>query len=135
MAACKVRLSEVAGRVIELAKIVQAEIEASRRGCVFYRADELPRLEPSPAREELRAFLCGQPVAVIYTLMLIMYAGRGDVEVTRLIDEYHERHYAFGNPIQAVDHMLSKGPLPDYLEEGIRLLARAGTDIDRLLGE
>ena len=89
---------------------------------------------PRTAEERrLREFLEAQPPAVVYLLIAIMYLGRGDFEAKDLLDQYGDMSEACGNPKAAARQMVVKLPLPDYLEQGLNKLARAGMDVDKLL--
>jgi hypothetical protein len=81
----------------------------------------------------LREFLEAQPPAVVYMLIAMMYLGRGDYDAKDLLDQYADMSEAFGNPKGAARQMLVKLALPEYLEEGLKKLARAGLDADKLL--
>jgi hypothetical protein len=78
-----------------------------------------------------------QPVAVIYLLMLIMYIGRRDfgrkVRINSFWRRYKEVRLRFETAEEAVTQMMEKVPLPGYLEEGLRLLAKNGIEVDELL--
>lgn len=130
------KLSDTIDRVITLA--------AAR--CAYW-ARELPKRHPDyplirlaegsgpppPEQEELREFLMGLPAATIYMLTFIMYMGRGDIGVENLMATYEEVSDRFNKPASAVEQMLGKAPLADYLSNGLRHLCEAKLDVDRLL--
>jgi hypothetical protein len=128
------KLSEIAKRAVELANAHLEEYRASvAHEPLFVRASDLKPEPPSRARQELRKFLLAQPVAVIQLLMLIMYAGRGDIDAAEIMEEYHVNHWRFGKPTADVDHMLAKWPLLWYWQDGLERLAKNGIDLDKLL--
>ena len=78
-------------------------------------------------------FLESQPPSVVYMLIAIMYLGRGDFDTQDLLDQYADMKEAFGSPKGAARQMLVTLPLPEYLEAGLKRLAHAGMDVDKLL--
>lgn len=121
------KLSEIVEQTIVLARERRGESAGSESqdGIVFGR---------SAADEKLTAFLHNQPVAVIYSLVMIMYSGRGDFPISDFREQYQEMRDTFDRPDYAVNQMREKTPLSDYLEEGLRLLQENGIDVDTLLG-
>ncbi|MFN0196573.1 MAG: hypothetical protein ACKVT0_07495, partial [Planctomycetaceae bacterium] len=85
------------------------------------------------AEKNLTNFIQRQSVAVINTLALIMYAGRGDFPFADFLEQYQEISDTFDTPESAVVQMTDKNVLDEYLEEGLRLLEVAGIDVDTLL--
>ena len=129
------KLSEAVRTVIDLARVVKGEVEERERqhplGGMY--DPKRKRREPTEAEGRLRDYIRGLPVAVIYTLTLIMYAGRGDFPIDNFLDQYGEMHDTFDSPVRAMGQMLEKVPLPDYLENGLLGLGKAGIDVDRLM--
>jgi hypothetical protein len=78
-------------------------------------------------------FLEAQPPSMVYMLVAIMYLGRGDFDTKDLLDQYADMNEAFGSPKWAIRQMLGKLPFPEYLQEGLKKLLRAGVDVDALL--
>jgi len=81
----------------------------------------------------VREFLLTQPAAVVYILIALMYLGRGDFDAKELLDQYADMRDEFGDPKSASRQMLVKFQLPDYLEQGLKKLATAGMDVDKLI--
>ena len=130
------KLSESVKRVIDLSNAVKQEVEARQQEPMGRPYDpSRERLGPTEAERSLHDYLLEQPVAVIYTLTLIMYAGRGDFPIENFMEQYGEMHELFDTPAQAVGQMTEKVHIPCYLEDGLRLLANQGTDVDDLLGK
>lgn len=120
-------LSAIVRTVIQMATLSWASAAPKR--------EELPwgRIQLTPEKRALREYLIGQPEPVIYALTLIMYAGRGDFNITHLINLYEQIRSRFPRPEDAVFQMMEKAPLPEYLEAGLGLLADNGIDVDQLL--
>lgn len=129
------KLSEAAARVIELSTIIKHEVEAEDVKHPLGRLYDpfREKLQPTQAENDLRDFLFAQPVAYLYTLVLVMYAGRGDFPIEDFMTQYEEMTDLFDKPERAIGQMLEKVPLPDYLTEGLQGLANQGIDIDTLL--
>ncbi len=129
------KLAEVIATVIELSDVVKQEVEARQAEKplgTFY--DPLRACRgPTEAENKLRDFLTSQSVATVYTVVLVMYAGRGDWPITDFLEQYEEMKATFDNVPRAVGQMMEKVPLPDYLREGVRLLVEQGIDVDKLM--
>jgi hypothetical protein len=87
---------------------------------------------PPPEKKRLRDLLGNQPEEVIYSLVLIMYLGRGDFGAEKLAEQYEEVKKRFAKPEWAVAQMMEKAPLGDYLRDGLAELSKAGIDVDSL---
>lgn len=129
------KLSEIIRRVIDLSTIVKHETETRQEDEGHGRLYDPFRVkrEPSVAETTVRAFLSSQSAAVIYTITLIMYAGRGDFPIDDFMTQYEEMADNFPKPERAIEQMLEKVPLPDYLTEGLDMLAGQSVDVDTLL--
>jgi hypothetical protein len=128
-------LSDIIARVIELSTIVKHKHD-ERSAAEPLGREYVPfavRRGPTEAETELTKFLYAQNVAVIYTLVLIMYAGRGDFPIDDFMTQYEEMGDTFDKPDYAVNQMMEKVPLPDYLQSGLDLLEQAGINVDTLL--
>lgn len=129
------KLSETAARVIMLARKVREYYDA-----------ELPKWYPdypfiSPAQQgppppkearELRSLLGSLPSETIYRLILLMYLGRGDFGTDDLPGRYEALKQTFGKPEWAVSQMMEKGPLAEYLSDGLLELKRHRIPVDDL---
>jgi hypothetical protein len=127
------KLSEVIHEVTRLANIVDQENQAASPGVVGFQPGESLLRGPSAAEKNLEDYIRQQPVAVIYTLALIMYAGRGDFPITDFLEQYQEMNDTFDSPARAIDQMTEKNVLAEYLEDGLKLLKGAQIDVDELL--
>ena len=88
---------------------------------------------PTNAELELREFLRRQTAGVVYALIAIMYVGRDGLAHGDFLAHYEQMSDTFPTPEIAIDQMLRKTPLADYLQRGIDRLAAAGIDVDALL--
>lgn len=126
------KLSDVIRQVIALAREANASTPPEPEGIAAGDLSSLMR-PPTEARKRLKAFILSQPVAVVYTLIMVMYAGRGDFPIENFVEQYQEMRDTFDSPAIATGQMMEKVPLPEYLEEGLRLLHGAGIDVDTLM--
>jgi hypothetical protein len=135
IAGVNMTISEIAKEVIHLARVARAKVENNQDEQLLDWCYRLLRENRSPVENtrELRDYLLGQSVAVIYTLTLIMYVGRGDIRVTDFRVLYDRVRWIFPTSREAVNQMVEKAPLPDYLDKGLRLFAAEGIDADLLL--
>jgi hypothetical protein len=131
------KLSETVRAAIALARAAnQARVGEDTEDdspLVIWGGDTAMMKTRTAEERRLREFLEAQPAAVVYLLIAIMYLGRGDFEAKDLLDQYTDMREMFGNPTSAVRRMFVKLPLPDYLEQGLNKLARAGIDVDKVL--
>jgi hypothetical protein len=128
-------LSAAAHKVIDLAREVRD-----------YYATELPRrhpdypivspfatrVPPPPAERKLQAFLETLSDEMIYQLLMIMYLGRGDFGTDDLAGYYEGLRGTFGDPEHAVSQMMGKGPLADYLLDGLEELREHEIDVNKM---
>ena len=84
-------------------------------------------------KKDLKAFLVPLSPAEIYMLITLMYLGRDGGGVAGLIDNYQQMSDTFTTPKRAIDQMLEKSRLHDYLRSGVDTLEAAGIDIDTLV--
>jgi hypothetical protein len=126
------KLSEVIEQVIILAREANASVRTAPEGV---GADDLRSIvKPSTeAERRLKEFILSQSVAVVYTLTLVMYAGRGDFPIENFLEQYEEMRDTFDSPMRAAGQMMEKVPLPEYLEDGLRMLREANIDVDTLM--
>ncbi len=82
---------------------------------------------------ELRKFLEELPAGAIYMLTVLMYFGRGDFAANELLSRYEQVSDNFNKPQWAINQLIGKVPLPNYLTSGRRLLSEAGIDVDSLI--
>ncbi len=128
-------LSGIVRRVIDLARASSQEDESlwiePRTGPVY--SIDMMRPGPSTYRRELREYLLGHPVEVICPILVIMCVGSGVYSVRDLSLRCRRARAKFKTTQEAVNEMVGKAPLAEYLEEGLRLLANRGIDVDGLL--
>jgi hypothetical protein len=105
------------------------------KGLIAVRASDLPATAPvKPEKERLRTFLLGQPPAIIYAVMTVMYLGRGDYgSELDFLERYTQLSDVARKPEWGVNQMVNKIPLADYLERGMKLAAAIGIAVDDLL--
>jgi hypothetical protein len=137
------KFSQTIQRVILLAKDMQVE-DAERMpegelvgdtGFRIVRGSDPAFRNPAPhiAREGLKAYLSAQSIATIYTLTMLMYVGRGDEPASGFMDQYEDTCKSFESPKWAVNQMMGKVVLADYLETAVKLLEEAKIDLDKLM--
>ena len=131
------KLRRLVADICRLARAVYehewAEIEKRHPGALFVPVSVYVDLPEAPQHRELRALVHAQAPATLYTLVLLWRLGRGDFSPrSDLRSEYLEISDSFRDVRAAGDYLLGK-ILPRYLEEGLRHLARARVDVDRLL--
>jgi hypothetical protein len=128
------KLSQVIAETIRLARAIPRRQAANPNGkkSVAVRVSDLSPPPPPTTEEEcLHSFLLGQPAAVVYAVMTVMYLGRGDYDKEFDFPErYAQLSDTFHKPQWAVSQMINKSLLADYLERGMRLAARLGIDVD-----
>jgi hypothetical protein len=83
---------------------------------------------PTPEEIALLRFLESQSPKMVYMLTAVMYLGRGDFEVSALLDNYALMRERFGEPKWAARQMADKLSLPRYLEDGWRKIVQANLD-------
>jgi Protein of unknown function (DUF3775) len=128
-------LSEATHRVIELAREVRdyyaTELPKWHPDYPLLHFDE-PSAPPPPSEAELRSFRQSLPGDMIYQLLLIMYLGRGDFSTDDLAGTYGDLRDTFAKAEYAASQMLDKGPLADYLSDGVEELRQHGIDVDKM---
>jgi len=130
------KVSEIAKEVISLAKAAnQARVaEGAEDSPIVASGSYTATLKPRLVEERhLREFLEKQSPSTIYLLMALVYLGRGDFEAKNLLEQYGDLSEAFVNAQLAARQMLRMFTLPEFLENGMAKLARAGLDVDKLL--
>jgi hypothetical protein len=145
------KLSEIATRVIELARCPKLPASPSDNESYIDELDEAPDevdeapddseeailtqwLQGRPESEQsrqLRQFLLGQSTTVIYSLVLLMYVGRGDIEPRHVEKQRQHIRHICRDQAWAVSWLVSKAPLADYLETGLRICRQKNIDLDR----
>jgi hypothetical protein len=127
--------SAVVQRVIELATAIRnywdTELPKRHPKYPLVRAGE-DSGPPPPEEAELREFLKTRPPEEIYKLLSLMYLGRGDFDAIGITEMARDLVKTFPAPDQAIRHIMAKGPLADYLADGVRELAAHHLDIDHL---
>ena len=129
------RLSDAIRRVIDLAAAIRdywdTELPKRHPHYPLIRAGE-DSGPPPPQEDELRAFLRALPPDDLYAIMAIMYLGRGDYNAVGVAEERRRLMNTFPDPDYASRFMMSKGPLAEYLQDGLATLAADGIDVDTL---
>ena len=129
------KLNEIAMKVIDLAGKVRAYYDA-----------ELPKRHPHyplvesgdqgvsapPEERELGRMLSALPEETVYQLMLIMYLGRGDLDIGELASYYDELRGTFGDSEHAANQMMKQAPLASYLADGLEELRKNKINPDRM---
>jgi hypothetical protein len=87
---------------------------------------------PPPEEEELRDLLLGLPRSDLYKLLSLMYFGRGDFDAIGLESTAQDLARAYPDRERVIRQVMAKGPLADYLEDGLGKLAVLGIDVDDL---
>lgn len=90
-------------------------------------SDDGPR---PPEEAQLRDLLTALPDAELYKLLAVMYLGRGDFGAGGVEPMTRELAGRFPDRSKAIRHLMAKGPLGEYLSDGLRELQAAGIDID-----
>jgi hypothetical protein len=86
-------------------------------------------------RRQLYDYLCSQPPAIIYGVVSVMYMGRGDFDNERdFLGVYSSMSDTFPSPPLAVNQMVQKTPLAQYLRDGMVIARKWGIDLDKILG-
>jgi len=78
--------------------------------------------EPHPAAQAMSAFLEELPESVLYSLAVLMYAGREGDDVLEAVEYYCRRLQPSEAAVQAI---VEKRPRVEYMEKGIRGLEGA----------
>ncbi len=128
-------LSEAARTVIELANKIRdywtRELPKYHPDYPVISTGE-PEAPPPPERQQLIHFLKGLPPELIHQLLLLMYLGRRDYGTADLADHYAQLKTTFKKTEWAISQMIEKGPLGEYLADGLARLEKAGIDPDNL---
>jgi hypothetical protein len=126
--------SDTVKQVIELATAIndywERELPKRHRDYPIIRSGED---SGPPPREEakLRDLLHSLPPDDVYRLLALMYLGRGDYNAIGFEPMSRELTQAFPTPERAIRQMMAKGPLAEYLADGLREMAAHGIDIDK----
>lgn len=129
------RFSDTAKEVISLAESIRrywdAELPKHHPDYPWIRSGE-DSGPPPPEEEKLRDLLDKLPDEDIYKLISIMYVGRGDFEfeADHIGEIYEQMKSTFDSPSIAASQMMSKGPLAEYLADGLAELEKKGVDVD-----
>lgn len=127
--------SDTAKRVIDLATTIRrywdAELPKRHPSYPLVKAGE-DSGPPPPEEAELRGLLQSLPSEDLYKLLALMYLGRGDFNATGFESMVHELRGPFPDRDRVIRQMMSKGPLAEYLADGLHELADHGLDIDKV---
>jgi Protein of unknown function (DUF3775) len=130
------QLSKVAREVIRKAEAIRTywDTELPRRHpdypIVNLGEDSGP---PPPEERELHEFLAGLPDELVYQLLLLTCLGRGDFGASDLASHYELLKGKFRKPREAVSWMMGKGPLAEYLVDGLAELKHSKIDVDKMV--
>lgn len=129
------KLSEAVKKVIRLAKVIREywETELPKRHPDYpvMSPGEQP-LPPPPEEEELAKLFANLPEDLVYQIGLLMYLGRGDLDVRELADYYKSLKESFASATALAAQLTGKATLADYLSDGLAELKKHGLDVDRL---
>jgi len=88
---------------------------------------------PSPEDEaEIQAFLASLDEEDLYLLCLLMHVGRGDYDIDQLWPAYQKLRDAFPSRDVAMDQLLGKPELSEYLTEAWEEVQQRHIDLDHL---
>lgn len=87
---------------------------------------------PPPEDKQIQELLESLPEEQVYTLILLMYLGRGDFNADRLPAAYQRMKETFPSRELAIAQMTGKGTLAEYLTDALDELERRRTDVDNL---
>jgi hypothetical protein len=131
------KLSKVIRTVIVLARAIPPERYGTpnKNGAIVIRLSDIPtNLPPSPEKKRLREFLMKQSAATIYALLIMMYYGSGVLgRKLKFLEEYTTFSERMPKPQWAVNQMMGKTYLANYLERGMEMAAKAGLAVDEFL--
>jgi hypothetical protein len=131
------KVSEIVQQAVSLAKAANEarSAEGAEDSPIVASGGYTATVKPRIAEERrLREFLEKQSPSMIYLLLAITYLGRGDFAAKDLLDQYRDMGDAFVNAQLAARLMFGMFTLPEFLEMGMAKLARAGLDVDTLIG-
>jgi hypothetical protein len=131
----KMKLSEAIQEAIRLSeasrKYWERELPNRHPDYPLIRAHEDPGPSP-PEDAELEALLRKLSEEQIYTLILLMYIGRGDCPADQLAKSYQSMKETFQEPELAISQMTGKLALDEYLQDGLAELSKRSIDVDSL---
>lgn len=88
---------------------------------------------PSPPEDtEIQKLLTSLPEEDLYVICLLMHVGRGDFDVDRLTPAYRKIRDAFPSRKLAIDQMLEKPELSEYLSDAWDEVQKGHLDLDSL---
>lgn len=129
------KLSETAAEVIALANAIRDywDIELPKRHPNYPLVSPGEDSGPPPAEQQkLKKLLASLPEQDVYKLALLMYLGRGDFGTDDLAGQYEALKKKLAKPDWAITQLMGKGPLADYLSDGLAELEKHGIDVDDL---
>jgi hypothetical protein len=85
---------------------------------------------PPPEDAEIQKLLASLQEKDLYLLCLLMYVGRGDFDVDHLRPAYRKTRDAFPRREQAIDQMLGKPELSEYLTDAWEQVQKRHIDLD-----
>jgi hypothetical protein len=87
---------------------------------------------PPPEDGQIQALLQSLPEDQLYSLVLLMYVGRGDFSADHLPAAYQTMKEAFPRKELAVAQMVGKGMLAEYLTDALEEIQKHHIDLDNL---
>lgn len=130
------KFSEMAAAAVALANWRAETRPASRGpsgpGCDHQPAADAARLADPPRCEELHRFLLTLPPPAVYLLAAVAYLGASELGPGQLVDVLLRVGRTFPKRAAVVDVLAGPVPLADYLGDGLRKLAAARVNLDKL---
>ena len=83
-------------------------------------------------RADIQALLKSLPEDQLYTLILLMYVGRGDFSADQLLSAYQTMKDTFPSKDLAIAQMTGKGTLAEYLTDALEEIQKRNIDLDSL---
>ena len=87
---------------------------------------------PPPEDAQIQALLKSLPEDQLYTLILLMYVGRGDFSADRLLPAYQTMKETFPSKELAIAQMTGRKTLAEYLTDAMEEIQKRHIDLDAL---
>lgn len=87
---------------------------------------------PPPEDAQIQALLKSLPEDQLYTLILLMYVGRGDFSVDHLLPAYQTMKEMFPSKDLAIAQMTATRTLAEYLTDAMEEIHKRNIDLDSL---
>jgi hypothetical protein len=129
------KLSEVVRQVIRLGDVSRAywdrELPKHHPHYPMIRAGE-DSGPPPPEDAQIEALLKSLPEDQLYTLILLMYVGRGDFSADHLLPAYQAMKETFPTKDLAIAQMTGKRTLAEYLTDALEEIEKRHINLDSL---